>query len=84
MKIELTMTELLLIVDMIKNGTEQDNEGDDSYVASDLDLSYPSYVQDFFDGTDTKLKCTVCGSTDEVLLSAAKGFNAYCKKCTFK
>ena len=37
MKIELTMTELLLIVDMIKNGTEKDNEGDDFYVASDLD-----------------------------------------------
>lgn len=37
MKIELTMTELMLIVDMIKNGTGQDNEGDDSYVASDLD-----------------------------------------------
>jgi hypothetical protein len=37
MKIELTMTELLLIIDMIKNGTEQDNEGDDFYVASDLD-----------------------------------------------
>jgi hypothetical protein len=29
MKIELTMTELMLIVDMIKNGTEQDNEGRD-------------------------------------------------------
>jgi hypothetical protein len=28
MKIELTMTELLLIIDMIKNGTEQDNEGE--------------------------------------------------------
>ena len=27
MKIELTMTELMLIVDMIKNGTEQDNDG---------------------------------------------------------
>ena len=37
MKIELTMTELLLIVDMIKNGTEKDNEGSDSYVASDLE-----------------------------------------------
>ena len=46
------MTELLLIVDMIKNGTEQDNEGSDSYVASDLDFAYPSYVQDFFDGKD--------------------------------
>ena len=52
MKIELTMTELLLIIDMIKNGTEQDNEGSDSYVASDLDSAYPSYVQDFFDGKD--------------------------------
>ena len=52
MKIELTMTELLLLVDMIKNGTEQDNEGSDSYVASDLDSAYPSYVQDFFDGKD--------------------------------
>jgi hypothetical protein len=27
MKIELTMTELMLIIDMIKNGTEQDNDG---------------------------------------------------------
>jgi late competence protein required for DNA uptake (superfamily II DNA/RNA helicase) len=71
MKIELTMTELLLIIDMIKNGTEQDNEGDDSYVASDLSDS-------------TKPKCTDCGSTDEVLLSATKGFNAYCKKCLLK
>ena len=61
MKIELTMTELMLIVDMIKNGTEQDNEGSDSYVASDLDLSYPSYVQDFFDG-DSHHKCTKCNA----------------------
>ena len=52
MKIELTLDELLRIVDMIKNGTEQDNEGSDSYVASDLDFAYPSYVQDFFDGKD--------------------------------
>jgi hypothetical protein len=57
MKIELTLDELLRIVDMIKNGVErpteaEDNEGDDSYVASDLDLSYPSYVQDFLDGKD--------------------------------
>ena len=36
MKIELTMTELLLIVDMIKNGTEQDNEGTDIYTESEL------------------------------------------------
>ena len=71
MKIELTMTELMLIVDMIKNGTEQDNEGSDSYVASDLSDS-------------TELKCTDCGSTDDIMLSATKGFNAYCKKCTFK
>ena len=41
MKIELTMTELLLIIDMIKNGTEQDNEGDDFYL-----------MQDFLDGKD--------------------------------
>ena len=41
MKIELTMTELMLIVDMIKNGTEQDNEGDDFYL-----------MQDFVDGKD--------------------------------
>ena len=73
MKIELTMTELMLIVDMIKNGTEQDNEGDDFYL-----------MQDFLDGPDTKLKCTDCGSTDDIMLSATKGFNAYCKKCTFK
>jgi hypothetical protein len=73
MKIELTMTELLLIVDMIKNGTEQDNEGDDFYL-----------MQDFLDGPDTKLKCTDCGSTDDIMLSATKGFNAYCKKCLLK
>lgn len=37
MKIELTMTELLLLVDMIKNGTEhQDNEGDDFYLMQDF------------------------------------------------
>jgi len=36
MKIELTMTELLLIVDMIKNGTEKDNEGDDTYTVKEL------------------------------------------------
>ena len=41
MKIELTMTELMLIIDMIKNGTEQDNEGDDFYL-----------MQDFLDGKD--------------------------------
>jgi len=41
MKIELTMTELMLIVDMIKNGTEKDNEGDDFYL-----------MQDFLDGKD--------------------------------
>ena len=41
MKIELTMTELILIVDMIKNGTEQDNEGDDFYL-----------MQHFIDGKD--------------------------------
>lgn len=73
MKIELTMTELMLIVDMIKNGTEQDNEGDDFYL-----------MQDFVNGTDNKPKCVDCGSTDDVLLSATKGFNAYCKKCLLK
>ena len=73
MKIELTMTELLLIIDMIKNGTEQDNEGDDFYL-----------MQDFLDGPDTKLKCTDCGSTDDIMISATKGFNAYCKKCLLK
>ena len=36
MKIELTMTELMLIVDMIKNGTEKDNEGTDFYTESEL------------------------------------------------
>lgn len=30
------MTELMLIVDMIKNGTEQDNEGDDFYMTQDF------------------------------------------------
>ena len=41
MKIELTMTELLLLVDMINNGPGQDNEGDDFYL-----------MQDFLDGKD--------------------------------
>ena len=37
MKIELTMTELLLIVDMIKNGIEpEDNEGTDFYTEDEL------------------------------------------------
>ncbi len=48
MKIELTMTELLLIVDMIKNGTEQDNEGDDFYL-----------MQEFLDGVSHH-KCNKC------------------------
>ena len=73
MKIELTMTELMLIIDMIKNGTEKDNEGDDFYL-----------MQDFLDGPDTKLKCTDCGSTDDIMLSATRNFNAYCKKCLLK
>ena len=77
MKIELTMTELLLIVDMIKNGTEQDNEGTDTYAVKEL---YDAFIN----GADTKLRCTVCGSTDEVMLSATRNFNAYCKKCRFK
>ena len=72
MKIELTMTELMLIIDMIKNGTEPDNEGTDFYM-----------MQDFVD-KDAKLKCTECGSTDDVMFSAMRGFNAYCKKCTLK
>jgi hypothetical protein len=50
MKIELTMTELMLIVDMIKNGTEPDNEGTDFYL-----------MQDFLDG-DLHHKCTKCGA----------------------
>jgi hypothetical protein len=77
MKIELTMTELMLIVDMIKNGTEKDNEGTDTYTLKEL---YDAFIN----GVDTKLKCTDCGSTDEVMLSATRNFNAYCKKCTFK
>ncbi len=37
MKIELTMTELLLIVDMIKNGIEpEDNEGTDFYTENEF------------------------------------------------
>ena len=48
MKIELTMTELMLIIDMIKNGTEQDNEGDDFYL-----------MQEFLDG-DLHHKCNKC------------------------
>ena len=51
MKIELTMTELLLLVDMIKNGTEQDNEGNDFYL-----------MQEFLDG-DLHHKCAKCTAT---------------------
>jgi hypothetical protein len=51
MKIEITMTELMLIVDMIKNGTEKDNEGDDFYL-----------MQEFLDG-DSHHKCTKCNAT---------------------
>jgi hypothetical protein len=37
MKIELTMTELLLIIDMIKNGIEpEDNEGTDFYTEDEF------------------------------------------------
>jgi hypothetical protein len=37
MKIEITMTELLLIIDMIKNGIEpEDNEGTDFYTEYEL------------------------------------------------
>jgi hypothetical protein len=37
MKIDLTMTELLLIIDMIKNGIEpEDNEGTDFYTEDEL------------------------------------------------
>lgn len=45
------MTELMLIVDMIKNGTEQDNEGDDFYL-----------MQEFLDG-DLHHKCAKCNAT---------------------
>ena len=45
------MTELLLIVDMIKNGTEKDNEGDDFYL-----------MQDFLDG-NLHHRCTKCNAT---------------------
>ena len=48
MKIDLTMTELLLIIDMIKNGTEQDNEGNDFYL-----------MQEFLDGPSHH-KCDKC------------------------
>jgi hypothetical protein len=52
MKIEITMTELLLIIDMIKNGIEpEDNEGTDFYL-----------MQEFLDG-DLHHKCTKCNAT---------------------
>jgi len=51
MKIDLTMTELLLIIDMIKNGTDQDNEGDDFYL-----------MQEFLDG-NSHHKCVKCNAT---------------------
>ena len=59
MKIELTITELLLIIDMIKNGTEQDNEGDDFYL-----------MQEFLDG-DLHHKCNKC-ETKKVKSTKAK------------
>jgi hypothetical protein len=62
MKIELTMTELMLIVDMIKNGTEQDNEGDDFYL-----------MQEFLDGKiriisarNATQRCNKCLTTESV------------------
>ena len=37
MKIDLTMTEMLLIIDMIRNGIEpEDNEGTDFYTEDEL------------------------------------------------
>lgn len=51
MKIELTIQELLEIIDMIKYG--EHNEGDDFYL-----------MQDFIDGdADLHHKCTKCNST---------------------
>jgi hypothetical protein len=39
MKIEITMTELLLIIDMIKNGIEpEDNEGTDFYTEDEFNI----------------------------------------------
>jgi len=49
MKIELTLDELLEIVDLLKNG--KDNEGDDFYL-----------MQEFLDG-DSHHKCTKCNAT---------------------
>jgi hypothetical protein len=49
MKIELTLYELLEIVDLLKNG--KDNEGDDFYL-----------MQEFLDG-DLHHKCTKCNAT---------------------
>lgn len=71
MKIELTIQELLEIIDVIKYG--ENNEGDDFYL-----------MQDFISEKDTKLKCTECGASDDVMFSAARGFMPYCKKCTWK
>jgi len=51
MKIELTIQELLQVIDMIKNGTEQDNEGDDFYL-----------MQEFLDGSSHH-KCDKCNAT---------------------
>lgn len=50
MKIELTIQELLQVIDMIKYG--ENNEGDDFYL-----------MQDFIDGdADSHHKCTKCGA----------------------
>ena len=51
MKIELTIQELLEIIDVIKYG--ENNEGDDFYL-----------MQDFLDG-DSHHKCTKCKTTTD-------------------
>jgi hypothetical protein len=59
MKIELTMTELMLIVDMIKNGTEQDNEGDDFYLMQeflDADLHHKCNKMQRNDGSNHQMR----------------------------
>ena len=42
MKIEITMTELMLIIDMIRDG--KDNEGQDTYTLEELTKAFKSKV----------------------------------------
>lgn len=70
----------MLIVDMIKNGTEQDNEGSDSYVASDLNDWEPKegeliQVRDWVD-QDWRVRQFIrkVGNEDRVICLGPNGY----------